>query len=513
MRFQISKEFKKQPGPGHYFPDVNKFYIKSLIQKKIDYYKPRKMNRNKDKYNLISSIPSIPSKEQKYGFNILEDGNLERKKAPNFNQTFTGVKGDTVGPGSYEVNNNFELYKTRPKWTISKDTKSTNNLLSTNFSDNSRFLDNSNLLSSITANKFFIDDNLKVKELCPYNISNNSFTSFSNSNNLNSFNKSDSEEFLKKFKNKNYKFKRSPLSYTYHGFYRKANEENENKTLSRLTYKINTNPGPGYYFDRFKNTSFNFKTNPENYQFFGSNASRFNYKNEFKIKNNLINIEDEKEELKSKTTNKLSIPFFTLEERFKPSHISIEKTLIPSSTQYFPKKLKKNKSFSNYMKFGSSSTRFVDNKEEKWHREIPGPGLYNPEQIKSHINSKKIVKTNDYINNIDIYKYKNILNDQTKTIAYENYKRSTLTKLNNVSFFRTNPSLKKNLSSKNITPAPGFYHVNKQYEVKQVLPPFNSSLNKIVLLPTAIINRAGPGQYLKDSYFDWNKKSFNISYL
>ena len=509
-RFKKSKDFIKQPGPGEYFPDVNKFYKKSLIKKiKDNYYKPRKMNRNKDKYNLILAVPSIPTKEQKYGFNVLEDGILERKKAPNFNQTFTGEKGDTVGPGYYEVDIKDELYKTRPKWTISKDSKSTTNLISTYFSDNSRFLDNSNLLSSVTANKFFVDDNLNVKELCPYNISNNSFASFSNSNNLNSLNKSDSEEFIKKFKNKNIKFKRAPLSFTYHGFYRK-NEENKIKPISRLTFKLNTNPGPGFYIDRFKNSSFNFKSNPASCQFFGSNASRFNYKNEVKIKKNSVNIEDDKEELKPKKINKLSIPFFTLEQRFKVPHILIEQTLSPSPTHYYPKKMKKNKSFSNFMKF-SSATRFIEKKDEKWLKEIPGPGLYNPEQIKSHINSKKIFKTNDYINKIDIYK--NQLNDQTKTIAYENYKRATLTKLNNVSFFKTNPSLKKAVSCRNITPAPGFYHVNRQYEIKQILPPFNSSLEKKVLLPTAIINKAGPGQYMKDSYFDWNKKSFNISFL
>ena len=47
----------------------------------------------------------------------------------------------------------------------------------------------SNLLSTITANKFYIDENKNVKELSAYNISSNSLGSFSNSVYFNGFKK------------------------------------------------------------------------------------------------------------------------------------------------------------------------------------------------------------------------------------------------------------------------------------------------------------------------------------
>ena len=509
IRFISSKEKIEQPGPGQYFPEINKFYKTNLVNKIKYNYKPRKINKNKAKYKLI---PSIPSKEQKYGFNILEDGNLVPKKAPNFYQTFTGVKGDTVGPGSYEMDKSNELYKTRPKWTISRDTKSTFSLLSTNLSDNSRFLDSSNLLSSITANKFFFDDNLKIKELTPYNISSNSFASHSNSKYFNNMNKSDNDyELIEKLKKKDFNFKRIPLSYTSSGFFNKDKEKKENrKKTSRLTFKINTNPGPGFYIDRFKNSSFNCKSVPESYQFFGSNSKRFNYKNILKDERDTINSADGREEIKGKKIKQLITPFSTSEEKLKPPYILIEKSTMPSPAEYFPQKIKKIKSFSNFMKFGSNAKRFIEKKEVKWKKEVPGPGTYNPEKIKSHINTRKMIKTQDYNNKYDIYIDR--LNYKIKTIEFENYKKSSLTNLKVATFYRTNPTLKESNSCKNLNPPPGLYYVDKLYKPKQIIPPFNSSSNKqLVLFPSKTIN-VGPGQYKNDSYFDWNKKTFNITF-
>ena len=148
-------------------------------------------------------------------------------------------------------------------------------------------------------------------------------------------------------------------------------------------------------------------------------------------------------------------------------------------------------SLRNFTKFGTCETKFVEKKDFKWKKEIPGPGTYNPEKIKNHINTKKMIKTKDYNNKIDIYK--NQLNYQADTIEYKNYKKS--------------------MSCKNISPLPGFYYVDKIYEAKQSIAPFNSSSNKKFSFLSSYSNYNGPCQYRRDSYFDWNKKSFNISYL
>ena len=502
IRFNSTKN--NEPGPGKYFPDINKFYKSNFVNKIKEKYKLRRLNRNKPKFELI---PSIPSKEQQYGFNILENGDLEHKKPPNFSQTFTGEKGDTVGPGYYDISKNKELYKTSPKWSISKysNNKGTKSLSSTNFSDNSKFLDNSNLLSSITANKFYIDEKNNLKEISKYNISSNSLGSFSNSYYLKSLKINEStRDNLSKYKNIITNFKRTPLTFTYDDF-RNENENNE-KEKSNILFKINNNPGPGAYINRFKNSSFNFKSKPESLQFFGSRAKRFNYPTQEKTSN----IENIQEENKSKKYKEALIPFLTSDERFK---ISKDKASFPSPNDYSPKKIKKSKSFSNFMKFGSSASRFSEIAElkKKNVNPTPGPGLYNPEKIKSHINTKKIIMTKDYNN--EIFTYKNDLNYDLNTIAYENYKKSSSINLNASVFFRTNPPLKKSHSSENIKSSPGFYYTNKEYKIKQIIPPFHSSENRALTFHSFLKNRVGPGQYKRDSYFDWNKKSFNINYV
>ena len=495
IRFNKSKEdINKHPGPGQYFPDMNKFYKKHFINKIREKYKLRRLNRNKTKSNLI---PSIPSREQQYGYNILENGELEHKKPPNFNSTFTQC-----------VNKNSDLFKISQKWSLSKYSKGTRSLISTNFSENSKFMNNSsNLLSTITANKFYIDENKNVKELSAYNISSNSLGSFSNSVYFNGFKKNNSAfDIIKKIKIKDNNFKRVPLSFTYNNFFN-GKKKNKNKEMIRLSFKLNDNPGPGHYIDGFKNSSFYFKSVPENSQFFGSSAKRFNYKNEIK-KEKTSNIEIEKEEFKPKKYKESLVPFLTSDERFK---ISIDKALYPSPNDYSPDKIKKVKSFSNFDKFGSGYSRFHKKLEDKVNSEYPGPGMYNPQKIKSHINTRKMVKTKDFHN--EIFIYKNDLNYDINTIQYENDKKSSSINLNISAFSRTIPQIKKSNSDNNLNSSPGFYYKDKEKEIKQIIAPFNSSANKNIILPLTYNNRNGPGQYKKDSYFDWNKKSFNINYI
>ena len=55
------------------------------------------------KINEFQRIPTIPSKIQEFGFDILDNGSLVQKQNPDMYKTFSGEKGDTVGPGSYEI--------------------------------------------------------------------------------------------------------------------------------------------------------------------------------------------------------------------------------------------------------------------------------------------------------------------------------------------------------------------------------------------------------------------------
>ena len=58
---------------------------------------------------------------------------------------------------------------------------------------------------------------------------------------------------------------------------------------------------------------------------------------------------------------------------------------------------------------------------------------------------------------------------------------------------------------------PGYYYKNKKPNQKQVYPPFKSNETRFNDIRKE--NNIGPGNYNRNSYFDWTKKSFNILYL
>ena len=177
--------------------------------------------------------------------------------------------------------------------------------------------------------------------------------------------------------------------------------------------------------------------------------------------------------------------------------------------------MKKTKSFSNFEKFNTSQKRFIEEKNIKWRNDLPGPGHYNPEKIRKHISTKKIInstnKKSDKEKSINIYI--NPINYKINTIEYLNNRKLNSTYLKNVTFFRCNPKINKSSSCGNIGPSPGAYYKEKKYEYKQIMPPFNSSTEKKVEIKRKSDINIGSGQYNHDSYFDWHKKSFNISYV
>ena len=512
-RFNIIVDSQK-PGPGYYFPKVNKYY-KTNIQKIKENYnaKQRQINRIAKEFDLV---PTIPSKNQQFGFDIFEDGKIIQKKDPNLNQTYTGEKGDTVGPGTYEIEKKKEWYKTRPQWTMSKDIRNcyitnweniskieTPSLISTNHSEHSHStnFNNSNLLSSITANKYFVDDNLKVIELCPYNISNYSISIYDFQTHINNININFRNEDLTHKKLNKTKPITNNLYYN----------EKFRKIPSRQTSNIKNTPGPGFYIDRYKYSSFQFKPVPENKQFFGSKLERFYKLNKSFDKSE--NCENSYIDNKSKSNSFLSFAaFLSKDQRFKTPNELKEKFSNPSPFEYDNNKQKKKQSFSNFNSFNASEKRFTVEKAIKWKNGIPGPGYYNPEKARKNIMTKKLgLSCDKNKNKINIYI--NPINYKINTIEYLNNKKVNSTNLKNVTFSRCNQKIKKSSSCGNFVPPPGTYYTEKKKEFKQMIPAFNSSLEKKVELNKEPDINVGSGQYNHDSYFDWIKKSFNISYV
>ena len=59
---------------------------------------------------------------------------------------------------------------------------------------------------------------------------------------------------------------------------------------------------------------------------------------------------------------------------------------------------------------------------------------------------------------------------------------------------------------------PGYYYKEKKTVCKQMFPPFNQSDRK---WKNQYVGEflTGPGQYNTDSYFNWNKKTYNINFV
>ena len=527
-RFDILKK-NNDPGPGYYFKITKNF--KKKIKNNIHKTEFKKSD------NLLQLIPTIPNKFQKYGFDILEDGKIIQKIDPFLSQTFSGEKGDSVGPGRYEISDEINWYKTGPQFSkqvrncfISNNKINLSGIESTDQTDNSNNFNNnknnSNFLSSITASKFIVDNNLNVIELSPCNISNNF-------NNINL----DKYKLEKNDNDKKQKDYRLLIN----------NVEKYKRILFKGTCKNFSTPGPGFYIDRFKNSCFQTKYVPENQQFFGTKTRRF-MKNENKSCEDIFKIYDfdlynnnnhEKKYSDSDLNRKLKktksltnfAPFSTNEKRFI-KFLDKDKSTNPSPFEYNLKSFLDNKKKSlSQENFGASEKKFTQKKEIEWKHSIPGPGYYDPDKPKKHVPAKKY-QSNNFIDNKSLYNLKNENETENEneridlySIKFQNEKKLKNTNNKNVCFYRTNPRNKniigKSLSCGRLNERLNEYKnkiidneldINKK-EIKQIYPPFNISGyrdNKWLYGPEYC---QGPGQYKKDSYFDWNKKTYNKKFL
>ena len=519
-----SKRFKipiddKSPGPGHYFHIVKK---KDKASKLREEELLSKQKIQIKKLNEFQRIPTIPSKIQEYGFEILDNGSLIQKQNPDMYKTFSGEKGDTVGPGSYEIEKPNNWLKTGTEWSkmkvqrdfFKKNMKGKNistNFSSTNYSDTgNNNTKNSFYSPNSTANNF--QENLMVSETSSIN--------------------GDVKIKKKKPFDKDIFKCRIINCQKFNG--KKIKKKETFETVIQGNY-----PGPGYYYDPFKTSSFHIKPTPEYKQFFGSKLERF-----YKSKGFENNIGPG--EYFEKAMNKTSIgfaPFSTTAHRFYASFIPEEKSEIPGPGEYTLKPFtnlpngRKTQSTSPKGKFGTNEKRFVDITNTKWKYCVPGPGYYNPEEIKTHsfkpfttfsktkyfnfnknrnIPIKKLVLQNLQMtreNSPPIGLYNP---DMIYTIDYKNKKKVFETKNNKVAFQSSfDKSKKPKIIEKNtVNIGPGYYYHEKVNKNLKQSPQFYSHENEAKKKWFGIDSpNVGPGQYDINNYFDWNKKSFNINFV
>ena len=520
-RFKVTND-DKNPGPGHYFPIIKRRDKASRLREEELFSKQKIQIK---KINEFQRIPTIPSKVQEFGFEILDNGSLVQKQNPNMYKTFSGEKGDTVGPGSYEIEKPNNWHKTGTEWSklkVQRDfykksktgKNSSTNLTSTNYSD--------------TGNT-----NTKTSFYSPNSTSNN-------------FNENIISNETEPVENKDVKIKKSKSldKSIFKCRILNCQKFNGKKIQKKETFEtvIQGNyPGPGYYYDPYRTSSFHFKPTPEFKQFFGSKLERF-YK--YKGFDSYLGPGEYFEKSMNKTSTGFA-PFSTTSNRFFLSFIPAEKSEIPGPGEYTLKSFttspngRKTQSTSPKGKFGSNEKRFVDISNTKWKYCVPGPGYYNPEEIKTQSFKpfNTFYKTKFYnLKKNPIFSIKKVvLNgnglarekappiglynpDMIFTIDYKNKKKVFETKNNKVAFDSTYNKKKKQKKIKsydnNINIGPGYYYHEKINKNLRPSPQFHISENDSKKKRFTNSNsNIGPGHYDINGYFDWNKKSFNINFV
>jgi hypothetical protein len=312
-------------------------------------------------------------------------------------------------------------------------------------------------------------------------------------------------------------------------------------------------PGPGYYLEENNLTSFKSNALPDYQQSFGS------YQNRFKIcktedNNNIgpgayfkeeIKIEKEKYKINKE---KIMIPQMNKIKSYKP--VKIEHNINPGPGEYDPQNNNKRRVQTAGANFGSIEPRFK--KEDKILKaNIPGPGSYDQqnnwnkfENIKSNNNNNKKLKPLSANPNPRLLAQNNEMkinselktepNVQVKHIK-KNFETPGVGAYNLDTIFSLEYKVAKNCSKNTIAFAPfnqtksrprfdipkaqmghpivgpGIYHKIEQKKLKQIYPPFKSAEKRFRQSKSQY--KTNPGQYDPSSYFDWNKKSFNILYL
>jgi len=591
---RFKEKINENPGPGNYFKNMNNMIntINDDNNKrcKSANYNNRMVNNLVTINNNINNnndlvihnkvlVPSIPYNDN--GFEIIND-ELVKIEDPNSYKKFKGDKKESVGPGSYQLDDPQHWHRTGTAWSKQRASR----MQSANTLDSSKITTRPQTSNKIGNNNNNINDNNNNKDNVKFDIrivsanpnKRKKLKNF-NTNRVLSSNRLKRQENVKKYMEE---------------------EDDKQNFLNNKNYQKEFDdfynqqqPGPGYYIDIQKNSDFYEKSipYPENKQFFLSNMERFppntksnvnvgpttyftnnQYYNSAFNNGNVQKIKEKNKEIKA--------PFSTRQKRFKIDHNQRINLLNPGPGQYDPKlykNIEKNHFNDKVTNFNFRSKRFGPTTSNlKWMMNTPGPGSYiNPYSATGTNNTvlvnglyldtrkgKELIRArtaknnrnNNNINGIFIGSSlsKNINNnnnnerilenmrninknpgvgtydaDKIFSIDYNNKKKahkskeigklniafdSHNTRANDPNYIKMNKDngtrFKQYKNRSNI--GPGFYYKEKVQEVTQINPPFHDSTIKYK--PPNDLD-IGPGQYDTNSYFDWNKKTFNIYYI
>ncbi len=531
------------PGPGSYI-QINPYSDKTKKSKKLN--KIENFLSKKPLFEDLNpnKIETIPAKKHIFGFDYDTIGSLIRNNDPESVVKFNGEKTDCVGPGNYNTLKPHEWFKKGTNlWSKSKTKKfSQTNTYLRNSNSNTNLFDNNK-----TSSTFYKSD--KGYQL-------------TNDNNISD----DDCDLLKKNKNK------KSRSFDNNNTNQPKKIKIDVKILKDKTKKIrevllmnhtnklfdrsyllksrgeDNDPGPGYYFNE-THTAFRSKPLPEERQVFGSNCQRFPkielispagpgyYHNQ---KNSLEKLR--KKELK----DKLLIPQMAKIKKYKP--VKVEGKDLPGPGYYnyedfFESKKRVNTADNN---FGSLEPRFKKFSKTN-NLNFPGPGTYiglnfwgsrennnfanifnKPMTSNGNIrtstfyNDNKKPSKNKYQDSYFDKKSKDIIPpigtynpDHIMNLDYKIAKQCIKNTLNEAPFniTKTRPRFELNDKSRSVSSnlGPGIYYKDKNRSDRQIKNPFNAAESRFK--ETHPKYTTNPGQYDTSSFYDWNRKTFNILYI
>ena len=222
---------------------------------------------------------------------------------------------------------------------------------------------------------------------------------------------------------------------------------------------------------------------------------------------------------------------FSKSKRLEP-FLYKSSSLGPGAYNILKNDIIKKKSFSNFGSF-SCEKRFPDKEKERdenLNNNYPGPGNYDScnlwkKELKKEIKKQvfvnaeqELIKFNnkqlkEKMPDFNIYQNQGFINNiQTKIKSKINPYTSHISPfLSGRGRFSINKEAENNSHI-----GPGTYELSKNFvkstQNNKNIAPFNTNAEKKLTYLNRANSCVSPGEYIKESYFNWNKKSFNIMF-
>ena len=506
-RFKSSKpESSDIPGPGAY-----NITNKSVIPKNIIQLRPSSDVSFKYNTNSLNNIATIPAKKQKYGYYVDENGELIQALDPSIEAYFSGTKNNSIGPDRYnpvikEKNHCINWGKMsgrKPKnKNINNNLNSIQNEISLNSSKLSLVETDISSIRSPKERKKFDKKNIKPFQLI-MNKHNNRIISSKYSGDEAPIDTEKELEFLNhenniisgKNKSRNYLLNFNKIRYNYPPEeFQFFGSSNERKTSESLILSQFPNVGPGSYFrNTFKRLN-NINNNKNKSTAWEKNLGRDDMPQLKRSSSNLgpgsYNL---MKNFEKKSFN--SYGNFSSEKRFDLSYLPQNNIGTNDNTVGNP---------------GPGSYNFNDPWIKDVRKMIKRHTLVNVEEEIKKVNNQKDKERKPDFNIYQNDKYINIIQNNVKNKSNP-YASENMPFLSGEKRFK----LSKSYSSEDI--GPGKYNLfqkgQKTRKFNSILAPFSSNAERKPTYLGNSNNEISPGQYDKDSYFDWNKKSFNAMFI